>query len=73
MKVEEAKRAAEKEYVLNLVPFGNVPHIPFDNVKYGESAVRTLVVVNRTSKPVHVRKFERQHTNYFNTLYLKCF
>ena len=65
MKVEEAKRAAEKEYVLNLVPFGNVPHIPFDNVKYGESAVRTLVVVNRTSKPVHVRKFERQLTNYF--------
>lgn len=53
-KLEEAKKAAEKEYILNLVPFGNVPHIPFDNIKYGETAVRTVVVVNRTSKPVHV-------------------
>ena len=44
----------QAEYVLDLVPFGAVPHIPFENIKLGGSAVRTIIVRNKTNKPVHV-------------------
>ena len=40
--------------MLDLVPFGAVPHIPFENVKLGGSAVRTVIVRNKTNKSVHV-------------------
>ena len=44
----------QTEYVLDLVPFGAVPHIPFENIKLGSSAVRTVIVRNKTNKSVHV-------------------
>ncbi len=43
---------------LDLVPFGNVPHIPFENVKLGESAVRTVAFRNVSTKPLQVKPFK---------------
>ena len=53
-KIELAKQAAEVEHVLDLVPFGNVPHIPFDNIRLGTAAIRTVIIRNPTNKPVRV-------------------
>ncbi len=59
-KLEQARKEAEAEYLLELIPFGNVPHIPFENVRLGDSAIRTVIVRNATNKPVQVRKtFEK--------------
>ena len=44
-KEDEAKKEAETEYPLDLVPFGKICHVPFDNIKYGDSAVRTVNII----------------------------
>jgi len=51
---EEAQRQAEVEYSLDLVPFGSVAHIPFEKIKFGEAAVRTVVIRNPSAKNVQV-------------------
>ena len=56
-KDEDDKRMAETEYSLDLVPFGSVAHIPFENIKYGDSAIRTVVIRNPTTKNVHASIF----------------
>ena len=53
---EEAQRQAEVEYSLDLVPFGSVTHIPFEKIKYGEAAVRTVVIRNPSAKNVQVSR-----------------
>lgn len=51
---EEAQRQAEVEYSLDLVPFGSVAYIPFEKIKFGEAAVRTVVIRNPSAKNVQV-------------------
>ena len=51
---EEAQRQAEVEYSLDLVPFGSVAHIPFEKIRFGEAAVRTVVIRNPSAKNVQV-------------------
>ena len=53
---EEAQRQADVEYSLDLVPFGSVTHIPFEKIKYGEAAVRTVVIRNPSAKNVQVSR-----------------
>ena len=70
---EEAQRQAEVEYSLDLVPFGSVAHIPFEKIKFGEAAVRTVVIRNPSAKNVQVSKTTLIKDNYskkrFNWLY----
>ena len=63
--MEQAKKEAEKEYILELIPFGNVPHIPFDNIRLGQASVRTVIVRNATNKPVHVSVLKENFLNPF--------
>ena len=70
---EEAQRQAEVEYSLDLVPFGSIAHIPFEKIKFGEAAVRTVVIRNPSAKNVQVSKTTLIKDNYskkrFNWLY----
>ena len=54
--MEQIRQEAEAEYVLELIPFGNVPQVPFETIRVGDAATRTVIVRNTTNKPVRVRR-----------------
>ena len=51
---EELIKKGEEIAKLVLTPFGEQPVISFENIKLGQSAVRTLAIQNPTAKPIKV-------------------